>query len=113
MTRASIAGVALLVAWSSASASSLDKEVIRRPIRTKLPQIRACYEKALKEQPGLQGKVVVRFVIGRNGAVIEAEGTGLGAVSSCVASVIRTIVFPSSERGTITVSYPFLFRPEQ
>ncbi len=105
--------VAALVLGGAAvvDASSLDKSLIRKPIRAKLPQIRACYEKALEKDPKLEGKVVVKFVIGKDGKVSESSGTGLPVVADCVANVVKTIAFQPNMPEPATVSYPFVFSP--
>ena len=88
----------------------LDKSIIRRYIRTKLPMIRNCYEKQLQVNQGLRGTVVSRFQISPNGTVQGASASGLGdsTVENCVGRVIATIQFPKPEGGTyVRVKYPF------
>jgi hypothetical protein len=91
----------------------LDKDIIRRYVRRKLPHIRYCYEKALLADPALEGTVRVSFVITQTGQAQNASATGLGdSVSGCVARLIETIQFPKPKGGGIVhVSYPFTFRP--
>ncbi len=108
MKHASIV-VAVLALCAVASASSLDKSIIQKPIRAKLPAFRACYEKALEKDPKLEGRVSVTFVIGKSGRVREATATGLPLVNACMENVMKTIVFPQSPSGNITVNYPFAF----
>jgi hypothetical protein len=93
-------------------ASSLDKEVIRRPIRREISKITRCYDKQLLANPKLgEGRINVDFSIATSGKVIDATATGFDtAVAECVAAVIRTLQFPKSNSGTIRVSYPFDFR---
>jgi len=92
----------------------LDKNIIRRYIRKKLPQIKYCYEKQLLVKPKLAGTVVTNFTISGNGAVISvsASGIGDGSVESCVAAAIKSIQFPKPKGGgLVNVRYPFTFRP--
>jgi pSer/pThr/pTyr-binding forkhead associated (FHA) protein len=91
----------------------LDKNIIRRYIRRKLPQIKYCYEKQLLVKPGLGGTVNTDFQISPTGAVLNSKATGVdGDVSSCVADVIKTIQFPKPKGGgLVNVRYPFTFRP--
>ena len=91
----------------------LDKPIIRKAIKTKLDKITYCYEKALLAQPTLAGTVWVEFEIGGDGIVTRAVATGMdGAVATCVAGVVQTVVFPTSINGKPTkVNYPFTFRP--
>lgn len=111
MKRASIVVLSILACVAVGEASSLDKDLVRKPIRAKMEQFRACYEKALEKNPTLEGKVVVKFVIGKDGRVIESMGSGLPVVKDCVANVVKTIVFRTNKRDVITVSYPFYFAP--
>jgi Ca-activated chloride channel family protein len=93
---------------------SMSKEPIRRSIRRQMKAIRACYEKQLKSDPNLQGRVVVRFVIGANGQVTKAEIASSTLnnekVEKCLLKVIRRMTFPQPEGGSsVVVSYPFTF----
>jgi len=92
----------------------LDKNIIRRYIRRKLPRIRHCYEKELLVKPGLSGTVVTQFQISPAGSVQGANAKGIGNsnVESCVAAAIKSIQFPKPERGGyVNVRYPFTFQP--
>src|SRR5258706_10698438 len=52
---------------------SLDKEVIRRVIRTHLDDVKACYEARLAEKPELAGRVMMQFTISGTGDVTGAR----------------------------------------
>jgi hypothetical protein len=91
----------------------LDKAIIRRYIRQKLPQIEHCYQKQLTVSPNLSGTVMVKFTINGTGAVISAKGGGMGNrdVEGCVEDAIRSIHFPApTGGGFVNVAYPFNFR---
>jgi hypothetical protein len=91
----------------------LDKNIIRRYIRQKLPQIQHCYERQLTVKPALAGTVTTQFTINGNGSVISARGTGMGDrdVESCIEEAIRSIQFPKpTGGGIVNVTYPFTFR---
>ena len=97
------------------AADVLDKEGIRRVIRTEIAAVLACYEEGLGRRPELAGKVTVSFQIEATGSVSTASASGLGdaQVETCVASVIEGLRFPPGEdRGTIVVNYPFTLRPK-
>ena len=51
----------------------LPSEVVQRIVRQNYGRFRMCYEQGLGRNPNLQGRVAVRFVIGRDGAVSRAE----------------------------------------
>ncbi|MBW1872260.1 MAG: TonB family protein [Deltaproteobacteria bacterium] len=94
---------------------SLSRSEIQRGIRKNMRSIRACYERALKSDSSLSGKIVVEFVIGPKGTV-----TNVKIVTSTVKSyqfqadilkVIRRMRFPRpAGGGSIVVAYPFIFR---
>ena len=93
----------------------LPPEVIQRIIRLNFGRFRLCYEKALLQNPTLQGRVTARFVIGRDGAVSQVSdgGSDIGsrAVVSCVVRAFYGLSFPQPEGGIVTVTYPIVFSP--
>jgi pSer/pThr/pTyr-binding forkhead associated (FHA) protein len=98
---------------NATATGDLDRNIIRRYIRRKLPQIKYCYEKQLLVRPGLDGTVVSEFTISPQGAVLNSKASGVAKeVSDCVADVIGTIQFPAPKGGgLVQVRYPFTFRP--
>jgi hypothetical protein len=90
-------------------------EVIQRIVRQHFGRLRGCYERSLK--PGFAnaaGRVTVRFVIGRDGAVRNASeaGSDLGSeVTACVVRVFQGMVFPAPDGNIVTVVYPITFTP--
>lgn len=92
----------------------LDKNIIRRYIRRKLPRIRHCYEKELLVKPRLAGTVVTQFQISPAGSVQGANAKGISNsnVEGCVAAAIKSIQFPKPKGGGyVNVRYPFTFQP--
>lgn len=93
----------------------VDREALARYVKQRLKAIQTCYEKELKRNPSLKGKVVVRFSItpsGRSGDVDVEENTlGNEAVASCIRTVIRGWIFPFKPADNVAVAYPFLFSP--
>ncbi len=96
---------------NSAVKGALDKNIIRRYIRRRLPQIKYCYEKQLLADPDLAGTVRVHFIIDTEGRVVSASANGVSKeVSDCVARAVRTIQFPRpTGGGVVEVTYPFVF----
>lgn len=93
----------------------LPPEVIQRIVRQNFGRFRLCYENGLRNNPNLQGRVAVRFVIGRDGAV-SAVGNGGSdlpdsGVVSCVVRAFHGLSFPVPEGGIVTVVYPIMFSP--
>jgi hypothetical protein len=94
---------------------SLDPEIIRRIVREHAGQIRYCYEQELNRTPGLAGKVIMKWVISGEGKVTSAQKESSemknANVENCMASRIKTWVFPKPKGGGIVlVSYPFVFK---
>ncbi len=91
----------------------LDKNIVRRYIRRKLPQIQYCYEKRLLVAKDLRGTVDVDFTMDAGGLVPRATGSGMDPeVATCVAGVIDEIEFPKPKGGAVVQArYPFHFGP--
>ena len=97
--------------------ADVDREALARYIKARLTAIRGCYEKELKRNPTLKGKVVVRFNItpaGRAGDIrIEENSVGSAEVGQCIANLMRSWVFPFKPPDEVAVQYPFLFTASQ
>jgi hypothetical protein len=93
----------------SAPGPRLPPEVILRVLRTRWPTFKRCYASELPSNPSLQGRVSVRFLIDRTGAVAWVGDFGSdipdSAVTQCVLSTIHGLAFPAPEGGTVTPSY--------
>lgn len=95
--------------------SDVDREKLAAYVRARKGAIQQCYEKELKRNPSLKGKVVVRFSItpaGRTSDIdIEENTLGNEAVASCIKTTIRGWVFPFKPESEVPVAYPFVFAP--
>ncbi len=93
----------------------LPPEVIQRIVRQNFGRFRMCYEQGMARNPNLEGRVGVRFVIGRDGAVSNVGNGGSdlpdSAVVSCVISAFYGLSFPQPEGGIVSVTYPIMFSP--
>lgn len=94
---------------------SLDKEIIRRIVQEHASQIRYCYERELTRTPGISGKIKMKWVINGEGRVTQAQKEESqmhnANVENCLATKIKTWVFPKPKGGGIViVSYPFIFK---
>jgi hypothetical protein len=93
----------------------LPPEVIQRIVRQNFGRFRLCYENGLRTNPNLQGRVAVKFVIDRSGAVSTASDGGSDlpdqGVVSCVVRGFGNLSFPQPEGGIVTVVYPIIFNP--
>jgi TonB family protein len=94
--------------------SSIDKAMLARVVKGRLRSIQACYEKELKRNPSLKGRIVVRFTIGTTGRVTSVdidENSLNGEVANCIRTTIRFWTFPVKPEEEVPVSYPFVFAP--
>ncbi len=93
----------------------LPPEVIQRIVRQNYGRFRMCYEQGLSRNPNLEGRVQVRFVIGRDGAVSNVQNGGSdlpdATTVSCVVSAYYGLSFPQPDGGIVTVVYPIMFQP--
>jgi len=93
----------------------LPPEVIQRIVRQNFGRFKLCYENGLRGNPNLEGRVAVRFIISRDGAVASAENGGSdlpdAGVVSCVARAFYGLSFPQPEGGIVTVVSPIMFSP--
>ena len=97
---------------------ALDKSLIDEVIKSNIKMLRYCYQKELTDNPELAGKIVVKFVIAKDGTVSSATTKSStmdnAAVESCINSRFMRFQFSEpSGGGIVIVSYPFLFRPEE
>jgi len=93
----------------------LDKEIVRRVVRSHVKEVKFCYERELQRQPGLHGRVSARFVIGPDGRVASAgiaeSSLGHAGAERCIADAVRRWEFPRAEGGGVTfVTYPFVLQ---
>ena len=97
--------------------SGLSKDIINAVVARHRSEIRWCYEAALQRNPGLRGKVTIAFNIQPNGVVSYAgtkESTvGDASLENCIASKIKTWIFPKPEAPVVTEvsAYPFYLNP--
>jgi hypothetical protein len=95
---------------------ALDKSLIDAVIKRNMNQIRYCYQRELTKNPNLGGKIVVKFVIAKDGTVssatTKASTMGSPAVENCINGRFMRFKFPEPKGGGIViVSYPFIFAP--
>jgi hypothetical protein len=95
----------------------LPAEVIQRIVRQNFGRFRLCYEAGLRANPGLTGRIATKFVIGRDGAVMQASDAGSDLpdqnVVACVVRSFNSLSFPAPEGGVATVTYPLTLSPGQ
>jgi hypothetical protein len=101
--------------FDAATGGNLDPAVIQEHLRARFSKLKRCYEVGLGKNPGLGGKVTVRFVIERDGRVGKAVPICTSmpdpAVVACIVGEYGQMRFPRPEAGVVTVVYPVTFSP--
>jgi len=94
----------------------LPPEVISRVIRQNNGRFLLCYEDALRRSPALRGSIVVKFVIGRDGAVTMASDGGSDLPDQetvgCIVRSFMKLSFPQPDGGIVNVSTRIDFAPK-
>jgi hypothetical protein len=93
----------------------LERSEVEAVIQENLSQIRYCYNKALRTNPNLSGKVTTNFVIGGDGNVkvsrVPASTMASQEVEDCIKGRIAAWKFPQPRGGgDVSVNYPFLLK---
>jgi TonB family protein len=92
-----------------------DPSLVSKEVRTRIGAIKACYERALKRNPNLSGRVKIRWTITTAGTVtdveIEEDTVGDAEVASCLKGLVRRWRFVAPSGGSVAVVYPFIFEP--
>ena len=109
-----IGGVPIVAEPVVLGAMSVD--AVHAGIGAQLAAIRACYDSAGGREAGRMGKVLVRFIIAKDGAVssTSTRSTSLRhpATEDCVNARVAEARFAApGNGGTAIVSYPFTFPP--
>jgi protein TonB len=90
-------------------------EEIRRVFDSNKGAIFAIYNRALRQDPTLQGKVILELVISPSGQVMDCKVVASEitdeAVVAKIISRIRMFNFGKRDVGTTTISYPVHFLP--
>lgn len=95
----------------------LDPGIVAKEVRSRLGAVKACYERGLKRNPGLSGKIVIHWTITAAGTVasVEVENDTMGdnEVAGCIKSLVSRWRFPAPSGGSVEVSFPFVFQSSQ
>jgi TonB family protein len=108
---------------ASGSAKALEPEqreerssrTIARVVDSHTGAIRYAYNKELRKNPALKGKIVLRFTIAADGTVTDArleESTmNWAPLETALADMAVKWKFPPIPEGVVAVTYPFIFFP--
>jgi hypothetical protein len=94
---------------------TLKASAVARVLRRGMRALKSCYQRALKRNPKLSGKIAVILTIGSTGKVsrveIDKDTVGDGAVTSCIKSFAKRWRFPPPEDGdSVEVSFSVGFQ---
>jgi hypothetical protein len=97
--------------------STLDRDAVARYIKSRNAAIRSCYERELKLNPSLKGKLAMRITISTSGKVSEVEvdedSLHSDAVASCIRGLIRFWNFPFKPEQDSAVQFSWNFVASQ
>ena len=93
----------------------LDSDAVAKVIRRGMRAIRSCYQRALKQNPKLDGKIILRLTISPTGRVtrvdFDSDSLGDKQVASCIEGYASRWRFPPPEGGDIAeITVPLLFQ---
>ena len=96
---------------------TIDTAKLRAVFRETSGQARDCYERALKQNPNLAGKVILSITIATDGSVSSAVANGQtlnnAKVNSCLEQQAKRWTFPKPEGGAARVNKPYNFSPKR
>jgi hypothetical protein len=91
----------------------LSKEEIQKVINQHIGEIQYCYEKQLRTQPGLSGRVVLDWTVNLQGkvTVVKVSQSTLASseATNCMMQKLKTWKFPSPRGGAVSIVFPFVF----
>ncbi|MBM4778944.1 MAG: AgmX/PglI C-terminal domain-containing protein [Archangiaceae bacterium] len=93
----------------------ISTEALSNWMRGRRGAIVSCYERELKRDHSLSGRLVLKFVVSTRGRVTDldlTEGTMQNAaVRECITSIAKNWVLPFTPEDEVPVAFPFVFSP--
>ena len=86
-----------------------DRNAVNAVVRRYKGQVKYCYDKRLKTDPNLAGRVEIEFSIGRGRVLtanVASNTTRDSALASCIVRKVKAWTFPP--RAEMDVIYPFV-----
>lgn len=91
----------------------IDERGVQMALKRRERGIQQCYERSLKANPKLKGKVVVEWGINEQGRVVQIKVVqntlGDPKVGDCIIDIISRIRFPEATKGIVPVRKTFVF----
>ncbi|MFW5968880.1 MAG: AgmX/PglI C-terminal domain-containing protein [Persicimonas sp.] len=95
----------------------IDVDATQKVFERKRSVLQKCYERALKQNSSLQGKVTLAIRIGTDGSPssVQAKSSAITdrAALDCMEREARSWSFPRPKGGTVMLNKPFQFSPDQ
>ncbi|MBC7467124.1 MAG: AgmX/PglI C-terminal domain-containing protein [Bdellovibrio sp.] len=99
---------------------TIDREAVRRVVRSALTAFKSCYEREYKKDSKLEGKVYIVWEIIEKGVAVNARvdkaksTINNSAVEECVRTRLLALRFPEPPAGSkAEVTYPFMFQGQK
>jgi outer membrane biosynthesis protein TonB len=92
----------------------LSKDEIQRVINSHVGEIQYCYEKQLRTNSGLAGRVVLEWSVSSSGSVsvvkVATSSLSSNDATKCMMDKVKNWKFPKPRgNGAVTIVYPFVF----
>jgi len=91
----------------------IDEKGVRMALKRRERGIQQCYERALKSNAKLKGKVVLEWTINEEGRVVKItviqDTLGDAKVAECISDIINRVKFPPATKGLVPVRKTFVF----
>ncbi len=91
----------------------IDERGVQMALKRRERGIQQCYERSLKANPKLKGKVVIEWGINEQGRVLQIRvvenSLGDPKVGECITDIISRIRFPEATKGVVPVRKTFVF----
>ncbi|HJZ85085.1 MAG TPA: AgmX/PglI C-terminal domain-containing protein [Polyangia bacterium] len=95
------------------SPPSPEEDGVRFVVQHHLPQVQACYQRALKQAPELRGIIDLQFTVEPDGSAVGAHAientTGSEELAGCLVRTVESWTFPRPVQGPTDFVYPFRF----
>ena len=85
---------------SQVSGGTIDTAAVKKYLRQRSIVVKHCYEKALKTNPGIMGRLVLELTVKTNGratAAVASDSVGDPAVATCIQRKIEAWRFPKPD----------------
>jgi len=95
---------------------TLPRRIVRETFDRARPNLKACYETALKRFPKLEVSVTARVSVGTRGQVAKVRlrgGERWPDLERCISTVLNQLSFPPPNGGPVDLIFPLRLSPER